>query len=441
MTIVFKTRFVIPSSPYCRLLSFLLFSQLLFPILCKGSKSPQWHRNICQFTQSLLYVPEQQLSFEGQFTPLNSNPSQQQLQSYKLITWCLIYPQYGPTHPLNSFVNNGGNGSGIKLLNPILLSQRDADTACLFGCIRILYSISMPKSSTEIYVVIVTRRESRSCPKQKKLLVSNVNRNQYATQKYNTFNSYSKIASIQNVRGKRYRTDRKWSSRQQLDLKNLKIRNHCIPQKSASSESQSKSESDKPYNEQLCTKILEALLNRPKKKLSVNSILDVSNNPVIELFDVGSTSPTPTAQCLLPWESKRLIAQPFSAETKLHCVFGCTRRFLQFRKTGEIAEFLFVRNCEPDIFRRCAIGLSSCCSGLTAFSTTGATRMPVSAILNVTHPSNDRAKVVKKAIQELRKRPGFNSLASESIVETRVEKRSGSWYKVILWMELSVAEF
>lgn len=448
MSIVLKSRRFLVSGSYCRLLSLLFFSQFVFPILCNRtrSRSPRWHQKICKFTQSLLYVPEKQLAFKGQFTPMSSNPSHRQLQQYNLITRCLVYPQYIRTSLLDSFVNNAGDASRPNLLDPIVLSQSDAHVACLFGCVRILYGITVPESSEEIYVLIVTKRESKTCQKQTTFLVSNVNRNQYAVRKYNTMNSHSYPPRIyDDSRGRRYRAEWKWSSRQQLDLKNLKLRNHCIPRQSAfttSSEVELKSPSVKPYNQLLCSKILEAVSNRTRNNnLSVNAILHVSTTPVVELFDVTSTSPSPTVQCLLPWKSNRLISQPVFAKTNLQCVFGCSRRYFQYQPTGEIAEFFFVRNCEPLIFRPCSTSSSSCCFAQTSYSTTSASRLPVSAIMNVSSPSDDRAKVVWRAITELRKRPGFNSLASSNIVETRVEKRSGSWYKVIIWLELSVAEF
>lgn len=420
----------------CGLLSLLFFSQLVFPILGNRirSRSIRWHRRICNLTQSLLYLPEKQLKFKGQFTPLTNYPSQQQLQSYDLITRCLIYPQYIRSRSLlGAFLNSTADISRARVRDPIVLSSKGIDDACLLGCINMLYEISLPKTGRKIHVSIVTDLGSRKCHEQTRWLQSTGNRNHYIARNYNVLDYGSSRPTIPDSRKRLHGKSWMFRSHQQAHSKNPINPNHCIPQQVASansSEAQSR-QTTTPYNRLICSKILQALSNRTQSSGRFTE-LDGSSSSVVELINVSSNSLSAATQCLLPWKDKHVLSRPSSAERSLHCVFGCIRRYFQYRTTGEIAEFLFVRNCEPDLFRPCSID---------SYDTTSASRLPVSAIMNVSYPSDDRARVVRRAITELRSRPGFSNIPSDSIVETRVEKQSGSWYKVIIWLELSLLEF
>lgn len=398
--------------------------------------------NPCKYTNDLLYGSTVETAFKGEIFPVANDPSPISLFQYIFsLTRCYIPSQTLPR------------------TNPIAISGNDEHYMCLFGCVRVLYRITIfsgDKTRAQpgtFHVLIISDREKTSC-----LRKNGVNP---ATK------TYSNKQSLLD-RGHRPHplSDSKYIIRRKASMavnrivvgntpRNPNLIKDCIPTEKYSGRSallrkpktwpQTLQSALLPNStKSICNGIYTKLLERYKLASAMKTNIRDYGELVKYMFlqtqskqDKSTLYPKVAEICYVHpiYKTVQVVSSKF---TNLICRFGCLKQYLKYELTGDTVLFIHSLYCRGPAFYPCDEDtfLNPGIFKLwRRIPTTTSFRKPIPAVFHITDPSNDRAKAVRKAIRRLRRSSGFGNI-QQSQLKTKVVRKGKNTFKVILWFNI-----
>lgn len=193
-----------------------------------------------------------------------------------------------------------------------------------------------------------------------------------------------------------------------------------------------------------CTHVYNTLMHqhhigRKGERSSSNNIIQVKS--LFFSCSLCSLSPADFEICYVPSFGQNVHPVALD-QVDIVCQFGCRKQYFRYQPTGEIALFIFESNCIlQSAFQPCSSVQISKRYLWEQNPLSLPTKVPIPAVFQVTDPENDRKRAVRRAVRRLRKRVGFRTMKTSSIVESKVVRKGKFVFQVILWFDLLRLEF
>lgn len=400
--------------------------------------------NLCKYTNDLLYGSTiESTSFSGEIFPVANDPPPIYLFQYLSETLIRCYI---------SGTETSSSGSDTRVL-----SGNDEYYLCVFGCVRVLYRITIysGNKSNVFYSLIVSDREKTTCPRTdglKTVTKAESMKHSFPPQSHD-LSLLSKSGDIllkeQSVVSSHIVTGR--------IQRNPNLIRNCVPTEMYSSPSAllNKPKSWSQFwqsallpntTKALCNGIYKNLLERHKLASGMRTTISDYTEMVKYMFLLNNQHkktplfPKVTEICYIHPDSKTVHVVS-SIFTNSLCRFGCLKQYLKYELTGDTVLFIHSLYCRNVVFYPCSedTRLNPDIVKTRFKITKNSDRKPVPVVFHVTDPSGDRRKVVRMAIKRLRRSPGFGSL-QRSEIKTKVVKKGKHRYRVFLWFDLFLLE-
>lgn len=412
--------------------------------------------NPCKYTNDLLYGSTVETAFSGELFPVANDPSPISLFQYvSSLIRCFIPGQ----EETSSFFPEK---TTLPRTYPTLLSINDEHYLCLFGCLRVLYRITIfsgdktKAAPGTFYVLIISDREKTSCPRRDGLKPST--KSDSARQSFlGRGHEPHPVSKSINIVPKEHSVASNHIVVRKTPYNPNLIKN-CVPTEKYSGRSAllNKPKSWSQYwqsallpntTKSVCNGIYKNLVERYKLASGMKTTILDYNEMVKNMFlnqgNHGKSAlfPKVTEICYVHpvYKSVKVVSSKF---TDSICRFGCLKQFLKYELTGDTVLFIHSFYCRESVFYPCHedTRLNPGIINLRLRRpTTTSSRKPISAVLHVTEPSDDRAKAVRKAIRRLRRSPGFGNI-QQSEIKTEVVRKGKYRYRVFLRFNVFLLE-
>lgn len=507
----------------------------------RSSKMPQ---NPCAFSSRVLYHASSISDQDGlsiQLLPLARDPSASFVSAHSSVARCVIPIQYEHRFSVEDMnlvrrvtktkTRSLSNWSSMHTTTSTLhdsVSPHEEQLVCLFGCLRLLYRVSIEPdivgeniiptgtaqpASTIFHVLVIMQRKWPSCHKP--------TASQFEHLGFESNRDFKEATTTQAIPSRKV-NDRKLrgysftekESTPAVGIPNIPIgaigdpqpirttapgqpMTHCVPSEVFRGagglspfttpdermprvhrifhhcRSYIKSLEKKTWNNvrrlfltksptsaktvqtsALCTMVALELSHRLRLARAGDTLQSSYSETVTNVL-ISTTDPLSTQlvvpTCVLSLHTGAAYSVPLSPtsiQKRICQLDGCKVQHFRYEKTGQIVQFLSSARCTQPELLSCPLQASSRSDGgssgviqkktndgnlVTVSPANTQSRKPIPAIFEITEPSDDRQKAVRKAIKRLRKIDGFGNIGDRDVIRMKVVRKKRNRFKVILW--------